>query len=259
MDHIKIIFFDIDGTLIDMEKKHITDRMLDTLVQLQKNGIILCIATGRTPVTVPHFDGVEFDAFLTFNGSYCYNQKEAIYGNPLSREDVHKIIENAAALGRPVSIATKNRLAANGSDPDLVDYYAFAKIHVDVAEDFDDVADNEDVYQIMLGCTVDERTRLLDGVQHAKIAAWWDRAVDVIPADGGKGVGVEKILAYYGFDKSEAMAFGDGNNDIEMLEAVGHGVAMENASEELKAIADDMCGHVADDGIYHYCKQHKLI
>ena len=55
------------------------------------------------------------------------------------------------------------------------------------------------------------------------------------------------------------MAFGDGNNDIEMIETVGHGVAMENASKELKAVADDVCGHVADDGIYHYCLANGLI
>ena len=258
MDRIKIIFFDIDGTLIDMNKKHITDTMLDTLVQLQKKGIILCIATGRTPVTVPHFEGVEFDAFLTFNGSYCYNKKEVIYGNPIPNRDVHKIIENAQALGRPVSIATKDRLTANGRDEDLVEYYAFAKIEVEVTEDFDEVADGE-IYQIMLGCTVPERERLMQGVEHARITAWWDRAVDVIPADGGKGVGVKKMLAYYGFDQSEAMAFGDGNNDIEMLQAVGHGVAMANASDDLKAIADDLCGDVAEEGIYHYCKLHNLI
>ena len=55
------------------------------------------------------------------------------------------------------------------------------------------------------------------------------------------------------------MAFGDGNNDIEMLEAVGTGVAMANASPRLKEIAADICGHVADDGIYHYCMEHQLI
>ena len=55
------------------------------------------------------------------------------------------------------------------------------------------------------------------------------------------------------------MAFGDGNNDIEMLKSVGHGVAMANASEEVKAIADDVCGDVAEDGIYYYCLEHGMI
>ena len=44
-----IIFFDIDGTLIDMEKKRITERTLDALRRLQQNGILLAVATGRSP------------------------------------------------------------------------------------------------------------------------------------------------------------------------------------------------------------------
>ena len=60
----RIIFFDIDGTLIDMEKKRITERTLDALRRLQQNGILLAIATGRSPLIVPKFDGVEFDVFL---------------------------------------------------------------------------------------------------------------------------------------------------------------------------------------------------
>ena len=46
---------------------------------------------------------------------------------------------------------------------------------------------------------------------------------------------------------------------MEMLKAAGHGIAMGNASDELKEIAEEVCGHVADDGIYYYCKEHGLI
>ena len=146
MEHIKMAFFDIGGTILEFEHREITEKMRDTLHQLQKNGIIICIATGRASVSLPHFSGVDFDAYLTFNGSYCYNKQGAIFDNP-----------------------------------------------------------------------------------------------------------------NYGFDKSEAMAFGDGDNDIEMLEAVGHGIAMANGLDNVKAIANDMCGDVAQDGIYHYCKMHNLI
>ena len=100
---------------------------------------------------------------------------------------------------------------------------------------------------------------MLKNVEYARITAWWDRAVDIIPADSGKGTAVAKILEYYHLDKSQAMAFGDGNNDLEMLQAVGHGIAMGNGSSELKEIAEDVCGHVAEDGIYHYCVEKGLI
>ena len=85
------------------------------------------------------------------------------------------------------------------------------------------------------------------------------RMVDVIPSSGGKGVGVEKILAHYGLDKSQAIAFGDGNNDIEMLQAVGTGVAMGNGSAQLKAVAGAVCPKVTEDGIYRYCLENGLI
>ncbi|MBP3479550.1 MAG: Cof-type HAD-IIB family hydrolase [Oscillospiraceae bacterium] len=258
MNRIKIIFFDIDGTLVDMQTKRISAKTTEVLRRLKENGIKICIATGRSPISLPKFDGVDFDAYLTFNGSYCYDQSGAILSNPIRTEDVQTIIRNAAAIGRPVAVATKDRLAANGTDDDLAEYYSFAHQVLTVAEDFEAVC-QEEIYQIMLGCRESDYPAILKGVSDARIAAWWDRAVDIIPANGGKGMGIKKILDYYHLDRTEAMAFGDGNNDIEMLEAVGTGIAMENASNRLKTVASDVCGHVAEDGIYHYCIKQGLI
>ena len=95
MGKIKIIFFDIDGTLIDMQKKQISEKMIETLQKLKKNGIKLCIATGRAPITLPKIKEIEFDAWLTFNGSLCYDRMETIYSNPICLEDVQKIVGNA--------------------------------------------------------------------------------------------------------------------------------------------------------------------
>ena len=258
MNRIKIIFFDIDGTLVDMQTKRISAKTTEVLRRLKENGIKICIATGRSPISLPKFDGVDFDAYLTFNGSYCYDESGAILSNPIRTKDVQTIIRNAAAIGRPVAVATKDRLAANGTDDDLAEYYSFAHQVLTVTEDFEAVC-QEKIYQVMLGCREADYPAILDGVQDAKITAWWDRAVDIIPAGGGKGMGIQKILDYYHLDRTEAMAFGDGNNDIEMLEAVGTGIAMENASPGLKAVADDIGGHVAQDGVYHYCLDHGLI
>ena len=258
MSPIKIIFFDIDGTLIDMQKKQITEKTLEMLRRLREKGVLICLATGRSPVSLPEFDGVEFDAYLTFNGSLCYTNQEVVFSNPIPSHDVQLLIQNAAVLDRPVSVATSDRLVANGSDDDLAEYYSFAHLEVTVAPDFDEVC-RQEIYQVMLGCRESDYPTILKGISGAKIAAWWDRAVDIIPADGGKGTGIQKILEHYHLTKAEALSFGDGNNDIEMFQAVGTGVAMENASVQLKAIADDVCGHVAEDGIYHYCIQHGLI
>jgi len=258
MKNIQIVFFDVDGTLIDMQKKQISGKTLETLRQLRKNGILICLATGRPPASLPKIDGVEFDAYLTCNGSLCYSDQEVIFSDPIPAADVLKVIRNAAELGRPVSVATGKCLAANGTDADLADYYSLAHLELTVAENFEEVS-RQEVYQIMLGCREADYPAILKDVSGARITTSWDRAADVIPADSGKGTGIQKILAYYHLSKEESLAFGDGNNDIEMLQTVGIGVAMENASAQLKAVADDVCGHVAEDGIYHYCAEHGLI
>lgn len=259
MDGIRIAFFDVDGTLVDMETKRVTPRTLEALRRLQARGVLLCLATGRSPRALPRFAGVVFDAFVTFNGSYCYDRAgTVIHSAPIPPEDVATILANAASLGRPVSVDTLDRLVANGKDQDLVDYYAIAGLEVDVAPDFDAVAAGE-VFQLELGCRQSDWPRLLRGTTGARIAAWWDRAVDIIPAAGGKRTGVERTLAHFHLDPAQAIAFGDGGNDLEMLQLVGHGVAMANAAPAVRQAVGRVCPGVSEDGVYHYCLQHGLL
>ena len=174
----RIIFFDIDGTLIDMEKKRITKPTLDALRRLQQNGILLAIATGRSPLIVPRFDGVEFDVFLTYNGSYCYDRRGDIFASPIPPQDVQTILKNAAALGRPVSVAGRTQLLSNGTDDDLTAYYAFGGREPVISDQFEEASKGE-VFQLLMGCRKQDWPAILKGTTGAKIAAWWDRAVDI--------------------------------------------------------------------------------
>lgn len=257
MNKPKIIFFDVDGTLVPL-KGAARPRTLEALRRLHQNGIRLCIATGRAPMEVPKFEGVSFDAFLTYNGSYCFTPEQDIFKNTIPTEEVATLIRNAAALGRPVALANTTRLAANGSEPDLEEYFAIGGVELKIAEDFEEMAKGE-IFQVLMGGREEEYLAILKDVPHAKIAAWWNRAVDIIPASGGKGIAVEKVLEFYGISKADSMAFGDGNNDLEMFGAVGTGVAMGNASEKLKAAAAAHCRTVMEDGIYWYCLEQGLI
>ncbi len=251
---IKIAFFDIDGTLVDMKTKRMTECMARTLLHLRENGVLLCIATGRAPNNVPDFSPVKFDAYMTFNGSYCRTADQVIHKQAIPREDVWKIIDNALAIGRHVSLASRDRTAANGTDPELEEYFAISRKKVVIAEDFEQFK-REEIFQIMMACQEEDYAQILKGVKGAKITAWWTKAADIIPAASGKGVGVRKILDYFGIAREEAIAFGDGSNDIEMLEAVGTGIAMGNATEDVKKAADAVCRSVAEEGIYHYCME----
>lgn len=254
----KIIFFDIDGTLLKLGHKELSPQLKETLIKLQQNGIKICLATGRSLVTIPVFDNIEFDAIIAFNGSYCYTKDQVIYKNPISKEAVHRIIDNATSISRPVALATIETIGANGIDDDLEAYFNIAHESVPLHADFDSFK-NHEIYQIMSGARNHEYEYLLEGVDGAEITAWWHRAVDIIPANGSKAVGIQKTLEFFGINREDSIAFGDGNNDIPMLQAVGKGIAMGNASEELKEIADEVCDSVENDGIYKYCIDNHLI
>lgn len=258
MDPVRIMFFDIDGTLVDPATGTISEKTREALKRLHENGMLLCIATGRPTASLPDFGDLYFDAFCTFNGSLCYTQKEIIHSHPIAPSDVKTIVENAAGIGRPVTLAVRHRLAANGWDEDLDGYYRLAGLELTVCEDFES-AMAEEVYQIMLGCREADHPNIIRGAQGVDITFSWDRAADVIPLGSGKAQAIEKILAHYQLQPSQALAFGDGHNDLEMLQTVGTGVAMGNAAQSLKAIAADVCGPVSEDGIYHYCIAHGLI
>ena len=258
MASVKMIFFDIDGTLVDPKTHQISPKTKEALHRLHGNGIKLCIVTGRPTASLPDLGDLPFDAFSTFNGSLCTAGDTVLYSNPIPRNTVDRVLANAAGLGRPVSVAGRNRMAANGLDPDLADYYGLAGLTLTVAEDFDTVC-REPVYQIMLGCRETDHPKILQGVQGVKIAVSWDRAADVIPESSGKGTAIAHILAHYGLESSQTLAFGDSYNDLEMFRAVGTGIAMGNAAQALKDIAGDVCLPVAEDGIYHYCVSQGLI
>jgi len=258
MEQIKIIFFDIDGTLIDHATGKISAKTHEALRRLRKKGVLLCIATGRAPAAFPDFGDAQFHAFCAFNGSLCFTENRIIHSDPIPRDSVKKVLENATAIGRPISVATRDGLSANGWDQDLSDYYALSKLKLTASADFD-AACCKNVYQIMLGCRESDHPAILKGTNDVKIAVSWERAVDVIPASSGKGVSVAKVLEHFGLVPSQALAFGDSYNDLEMLQAVGTGVAMGNAPDTLKAVANDVCKTVSEDGIYDYCIHHGLI
>lgn len=258
MSAIKIVFFDIDGTLLDPATERISPKTREALALLKENGILRCVATGRPKVSLPDFGDIDFDAVMVFNGAYCYAGDKLICQEPIDRADLEQLMCNAGKLGRPVSLALRDDLAANGWDPDLSEYYRSAGLVLEPAENFEQRL-QEPVFKFMLSGQEKDYPAIMEGTKNVKLAISWERAADVVSARGGKGNAIGRVLAYFGIEPGQAMAFGDHYNDLEMLRAVGTGVAMGNATEALKAVADDVCGPVSEDGIYHYCREKGLI
>ena len=88
---------------------------------------------------------------------------------------------------------------------------------------------------------------------------WHNLFTDLIPADSSKAVGIERILAHFGIDRNESIAFGDGANDIEMLQYVGTGIAMGNAADIVKQNSDLVTDSADDEGIWNALKKLNVI
>ena len=105
MSLIRIAFFDIDGTLVDIDTKRPSPHAVETLRRLREKGVRVCLATGRAPMEVPKFEGAYFDAYLTYNGSYCFN---TLLGQPSSKQVTLRYSEVWASWSTAFSISFLN-------------------------------------------------------------------------------------------------------------------------------------------------------
>ena len=256
---MSIVFFDIDGTLLDHEKK-LPSSTKDAIKQLQENGVFVAIATGRSPFMFePLRKELNIDTFVSFNGQYVVFENEVIYRNPIEETDLKKLHEAAAEYNQTPLVfmneaSMKSSVANNLMVEEALGSLKFP--YPDVQADF---YEQSDIYQALLFCTESEEKRFTNQYDQFRFIRWHHYSTDVLPHGGSKAEGIKILMDRVGFQLDEVYAFGDGLNDIEMLQEVGHGVAMGNASQIVKKQADYVTKDVADNGIYYGLKHLKLI
>ena len=153
---IKIAFFDVDGTLLQLGSKEPSPKTVQALQKLRANGVLLCMATGRGYLSVPHFESVDFDIWLTFNGSYVRSKDTVLFKNPLDVDDKYRILQNLKQMHRAAAISNEHFIVTNGTDPDLAQYFSFGSEKLMVSDRFDALCE-EEIYQIM--CLQQRRIR----------------------------------------------------------------------------------------------------
>ncbi len=256
---IKAIFFDIDGTLISSSRPYMSEAVISGLNELKNKGVKLFIASGRHSLELEELklnEQFEFDGYLLLNGGYCTVGDKVIYENKINQDDICLMYEKIKEKSYPILFIEKDKMYINRVDQRVRD--AQASISTMIPPISQEVNVNQ-IYQVDPFVNQQELQDIISGTKHIKVTKWHDYAYDIVPIDGGKGAAIEAIMRYYGFKKEELMAFGDGHNDIEMMEKVGYPIVMENGDETLKQLATYICKDSDHDGIIDGLRHFDLI
>ena len=269
----KIIFFDIDDTL---SRNGVLDPINQALLEaLAQTDVKVVIATGRPKPFLPDdvlalFDAGIFDAIICTNGQYNFKKDGIISHYPLTPEQTDGMANLCETANLVYKFDSAEHLAWASIDDH---FYALIKDRPHAVVD-KDYRNSHTVYQCSVffttpknadepSQTTQKNVSTLDAdalaKQSLKLVMWHHMGGDILPVDASKARAVQDVCDYFNISVNEAMAFGDGFNDIEMFKLVGHAVAMGDAEPSLKEHANQVTGTIEEGGIETVIKEFGLI
>lgn len=255
---IHTVFFDIDCTLVSHDTNCVPESAKKALTLLGQKGIRRVIATGRhlSEIDALPMEGLEFEGYLMLNGQLCYDHnKQLIYGNPIEGDALDRLVNLFNEARFPLMFIEKDRMYINF----LNDRVRLAQESMSAWMPQVDRYTGNTVYQAVAFVDPEEKAFLDQFLPDCRIAQWMELAVDIVPKKSGKAAAVERYLSYIGQPREGTMAFGDGDNDMDMLRYVQLGVAVGNSMPKVFEAADYVTDHIDRDGIYNALSHFGLI
>lgn len=246
-----VIFFDIDGTLLNHEKE-LPISTKEAIFKLKEHGHVVAIATGRAPFMFEDLrKELDINTFVSYNGQYVVLEGKVLYTNPLKIASLEKLTEAALFNNHPVVFMDHEDMKAN------VPEHAYIKESIETLKiphfptHDPHYYKGRELYQTLLFCPEGEEKQYEQEFHDFDFVRWHPVSVDVLPKGGSKAKGIEKIVEKLGFPEERQYAFGDGLNDMEMLLTVKNSVTMGNAGDTVKNAAKYVTKSVEDHGILH--------
>ena len=253
----KAIFFDIDGTLINIHHKKTTMSLSvkKAIRELRAAGHHTFIASGRPFAYLSDELTQEglFDGFVLMNGAVVMLDGDVIFRQDMPAETVRDMVALAEEHGLEYILESQPHVYLRPEFKGLENVYR--NIDIDVNK-FVREFDLSEVQAAKLEFLCD--TPGANGI-FEKLLSWHGvtglidptlrKYMELYSSDISKATGIERALEYMGIPLEESYAFGDGLNDLEMLGTVGHALVMGNAGPELKALAEHVLPTVDEDGV----------
>ena len=256
---IKAVFFDVDGTLVSHKSKSIPDSAKKALEQLREKGIKIFLSTGRHIHELKDMptNGMKFDGYVILNGQIGLDEKQNIvFSNPLGKEDVEGLLNIFHKKEYPFVLVNADGHYMNYVNDFVEVAMAGVSTPVPPIQEYKE----EELYQATVFILPEEDEEFEKKLpKGCKMARWGTHGADIIAVEGGKAIGMKFFGEALNILPEEMMAFGDAQNDMDMIEYAGIGIAMGNAEECLKEIADDVTTDVDDDGVRKALEKYGLL
>ena len=263
----KLISTDLDGTFLNSSEQ-ISEKDNAAMKKLTEKGVIIVANTGRTLYEMPPcvYENPYIDYYIGSNGSVIYNkERKIVYNEYISTDNFAKVFALLKSYDTAFAIHEKG-VSVLDVNMSTEQYWKGHRASAYAARNFirfSDIEQNFDNrYSMpteaeMICCyfkyanELDECTKRLSEIDGIATAASSGENIEVFNSKVNKGNTLLKLCDLLGIDKNETIAVGDSKNDINMLGVAGLSLAVSNAKEEVKAVADDIiCS--CDDGIMEY-------
>lgn len=261
----KMLAIDIDDTLINDEKQ-VTPGTAQALAEAMARGVTVTLATGRMYASATQLAsqlGLNVP-LISYQGALVKNtlDGQVLYERAVPSKAARRIFEYCEQNGLHLQTYLDDVLYVKESNQKARDYAALSNIPFTVYPDFAELADKPSLKLLIiddpqkLDEVAAELRALLGGDVH--ITKSKPHFLEIMHVEGTKGHALTYLAEHFGVKLSEVIAIGDSWNDREMLEVAGLGVAMGNAVESLKEIADYVTYSNNDDGIKHVVEKFVL-
>ena len=251
----QIIFFDIDGTLVSFKTHSIPVSTKSAIYQLREKGIKVVIATGRSFSEIDNLEDLEFDGYISSNGSCCFDSRgEIIAQHTLSKESLGRLALYLAERPFPCTFMTNKGNFMNYVDEQVLLITQLVNIPVPPIKLVSEIIKHDIVQLSAFIDTEQEAALLKDVLTDCCSSRWHSVFVDFNVKHSNKATGMDIFLTHFNIEREYTMAFGDGGNDISMLKHAAIGIAMNNASDDVKQAANYVTDSVDDDGVINALK-----
>ena len=265
---MKLLFFDIDGTLITEDKRRLLpESAAEAIKAARAKGHKAFINSGRTRVNIPKYIcDVGFDGMVCGCGLYISEGDRVLYNHKLDRElcydiarrlrewDIHAMFEHEC-----LTCFDKDMMDDRAAwITDTLKYFiSLGGKVVDDIESGDFLFDKFTAWYYDGNAHIDEFydyvSRYFNPIRHGTSFA------ECVPLGHSKATGIDYLIKHYDVTKDDVYVFGDSNNDMDMMTCVPHSIAMGNSSPEILEVAMYVTDTVENDGIKKALEHFELV